>query len=469
MIKWIEDKCNVWTLLLVTFILMFFLPFLFGEGMFFDGITYAAISRNLANGKGTFWNLYYTDLVFPIFTEHPPLFFWIQSTFFYFFGDSYLIEKFWSVGLLCILLFIIKKVAYTNTTFKEKHDIRITFFLGFTMSTINYWGNVNLLDNLLSIFCLLSIWMQILMLQSKNKKQTILYFLLSTICTICALMTKGFIAFFPLAFCFWYWIVYRNIKFKKIFLYIFLQIFIILMFIALLLQNKNASIYFTNYIHQQVIASLTGQRISGIESYLGHFSIWLSIAKDILLFPTIILILFLFIKKSSIQIKNNKEALLWFLVGLSASLPIAISYKQASFYFVSSAPYFVLGFGYLINKNILPSYFKYQLWVKLFLFLVIISITVFSISLINKPLRDKDLITDLKTLLTIIPKYNCVTLSPTLQTNWVSVAYLERYNEYKFTCTVSKFMLYDKNEKIIIDNKPKDTLFLNAYTLIIYK
>ena len=61
-------------------------PTLWSDGMFMDGLYYAAISRNLADGLGTFWYLHHTDFSHPIFHEHPPLAIGIQSIFFYLFG-----------------------------------------------------------------------------------------------------------------------------------------------------------------------------------------------------------------------------------------------------------------------------------------------------------------------------------------------------------------------------------------------
>ena len=62
---------------------------LFQDGIFIDGTQYAAVSRNLTRGVGSFW--------FPVlaqhsvagldtFHEHPPLVFFLQSLFFRFFG-----------------------------------------------------------------------------------------------------------------------------------------------------------------------------------------------------------------------------------------------------------------------------------------------------------------------------------------------------------------------------------------------
>ena len=44
-----------------------------------DGIEYASVARNLADGVGTFWKPYLDDYLHPVFHEHPPFVFWLQS------------------------------------------------------------------------------------------------------------------------------------------------------------------------------------------------------------------------------------------------------------------------------------------------------------------------------------------------------------------------------------------------------
>ena len=58
--------------------------------MFFDGITFASIARNLAEGRGRFWEPSYTATIYPAFYEHPPLGFWLQSLWFRALGDHWL-------------------------------------------------------------------------------------------------------------------------------------------------------------------------------------------------------------------------------------------------------------------------------------------------------------------------------------------------------------------------------------------
>ena len=69
------------------------LPILIQKGMFLDGVTYATISKNLANGYGSFWIPQYTQTHFSQFHEHPPLVFGLQSLFFKLLGDGFLTER----------------------------------------------------------------------------------------------------------------------------------------------------------------------------------------------------------------------------------------------------------------------------------------------------------------------------------------------------------------------------------------
>jgi len=79
-------------------------------GIHGDGIEYATVAMNMADDVGTFWKPYLDDAIHPVFHEHPPLVFWIQSIFFKIFGDGLYLETFYGafVGLIimgCMALF----------------------------------------------------------------------------------------------------------------------------------------------------------------------------------------------------------------------------------------------------------------------------------------------------------------------------------------------------------------------------
>jgi hypothetical protein len=66
-----------------------------------DGIEYDSVSKNIADGWGTFWMPYLDDTIHPVFQKHPPLAFWIQSDFFRLFSDGIYFEAFYgfTVGI----------------------------------------------------------------------------------------------------------------------------------------------------------------------------------------------------------------------------------------------------------------------------------------------------------------------------------------------------------------------------------
>jgi len=90
----------------------------FSNGMFLDGLIYSTVSKNLANGIGTFWNPHFTATCMPNFHEHPPLAFGIQSLFYRFLGESRFIDKVYSLFTLliagCIILKIWNKLGYNE-------------------------------------------------------------------------------------------------------------------------------------------------------------------------------------------------------------------------------------------------------------------------------------------------------------------------------------------------------------------
>ncbi|MGK0366790.1 MAG: 4-amino-4-deoxy-L-arabinose transferase-like glycosyltransferase, partial [Saprospiraceae bacterium] len=75
-------------------------PLLVQDGMFMDGVLYAAVAKNQAEGFGSFWQPIFTDTWnkhgVHTFHEHPPLVFGIQSLFFKILGTSIYVERFYS-------------------------------------------------------------------------------------------------------------------------------------------------------------------------------------------------------------------------------------------------------------------------------------------------------------------------------------------------------------------------------------
>ena len=98
--KLITSRQTPYWMLIASLVSAFVLARVVAQGMFVDGLIYADLSRNLSEGVGDAWRLQFSETLFPVFSEHPPLAIWLQSVAFTTFWDSIYFEKFYSLGLL---------------------------------------------------------------------------------------------------------------------------------------------------------------------------------------------------------------------------------------------------------------------------------------------------------------------------------------------------------------------------------
>jgi 4-amino-4-deoxy-L-arabinose transferase-like glycosyltransferase len=79
-----DNRLPFWLLTINAIVWLILLP-LYQDGMFMDGVQYAAVARNLAKGIGSFWFPVFSDNYVAglnSFHEHPPLVYYLQSFFF---------------------------------------------------------------------------------------------------------------------------------------------------------------------------------------------------------------------------------------------------------------------------------------------------------------------------------------------------------------------------------------------------
>jgi 4-amino-4-deoxy-L-arabinose transferase-like glycosyltransferase len=173
------------------------------EGMFLDGVTYAAISKNLAGGLGSFWDLHYTSTLYPHFHEHPPLAFGLQALFFRVLGDGFLTERIYSVGTYLIsgiiMIRIWKRVA--GEEIASLSWLPLLFWI--TIPLVTWSAPNNLLENTLMVFTGLSV---LFILRSLTSNR-VLNLSLAGFMLFLGFLTKGFVALFPLSLPFWTWLL----------------------------------------------------------------------------------------------------------------------------------------------------------------------------------------------------------------------------------------------------------------------
>lgn len=421
-------------LITTTFILDRLIP----EGLFLDGVTYAAISRNLAIGKGSFWSLRYWSSAG--FHEHPPLMFGLQAIFFKLFGDHYWTEKLYCFIIWVATVFIIKKLWYISEN-KAKYSSALPIIMWCLIPTITWGYTNNILDCTMALFDLLAVLCLYQGLAKASGFTSWLWLKIGALFIFGAMLTKGPVGAFPLAVPGVYWLAYAS-KNSKLLGRAFLQTLFLLVVIAacyiILYQFPGPRSNFDLYLQWQLLAALHGQReVTG--GSLGRFALVVDLVLELIIPVAIFLILFVVAKWRKIipdkKNINRKYAVFFLLIGLCASLPMILSVKQRTFYLVPSLPYFVLAIATLAYPYYQALTDKWRIGIKSIRSFKVITaslailLCVYLGSKFGQIGRNHEIIANMHQIEEHYPKGTVLGICPGQAVDYEFIAYVQRYNE----------------------------------------
>lgn len=431
-------------------------PNLFSEGMIMDGLLYASISRNLANGLGTFWNLHCTQTLLPEFHEHPPLAFGLQSLFFRIPGESIYTERIYSL-LTCIIVGFLIVLTWKEITGKKSSGwFPLLFWTGIPLVT---WScNSNLLENTMTIFTCLAVLFYMQSLQ-KNK---IIFLFFSGLALAAAFLSKGLTCLYIWSFPFWVWVFPRTISFNRMLRDSFLIVgFTILPIVLMFLVNPDSYVSLEKYFLKQVTRS-----IADIQTKESRFFIVFRTLKELSIligFTCLVILIGRRITHSFNFLKGNlKMPLAFFMLSLSGVLPIMISMKQSSFYVLSTLPLFAISFSLIAHPvivQLINNIKENSNGYKGFRFLTILVFTgtvVFSSFQVNRIKRDKDKVKMIYEFTPLIPKNSTIGIKPELYYDWSLHGYFARYANISLDAdTANKHPFYFSPQEIIPNDYEK--------------
>tara|TARA_B100001287_G_scaffold6636_1_gene5082 strand:+ start:1835 stop:3235 length:1401 start_codon:yes stop_codon:yes gene_type:complete len=412
-------------LLSISIFLFLISPHLLSDGMFMDGLLYAAISNNLSKGHGTFWNLFLSNTLYPNFHEHPPLAFGIQSLLFDLFGESRFIERTYSICCFIISGFIIAKI-WQKTNPKKFHKLAWLPLLFLVITPLISWSaSNNMLENTMMIFTSLSI---LFFIRAINENRSI-YFILMGFVLFLGFLTKGFVALFPLSILVWYTLFHPTFSYQKLFLSSFLSLLgLILPFFFLFFLLPESYISLGAYFEKQVVGSITS-----IQTVDTRFWILWKLFQELI--PGIILLsLFFVFSKTSL---NHDYQSNWFLifiaVGLSGVIPIMVSLKQSGFYILAALPFFSLFFSFIVRSRIMliteKITYNTLVYKRLFYTSLIVFFISFSLNLFfaKTTQRDHLMLNDIYKIIAVVPENSTISITNELSNNWSLHGYFQRY------------------------------------------
>lgn len=322
------------------------LPALFMDGMFMDGVFYASISRNSAEGLGTFWNPYFSDTYFPQMHEQPPLLFALQGIFFRISGDSIYTERIYTAltALACfVLLFrswtLLVKTKNIATEIPEAASWLPLFF--WIVMPVTFYAFTNNLEECTMTIFVLAAFNSILR-GMQNENRSLLYWGVAGAWLLAAGLTKGIQGMFLLSAPFWAWVILRNGSgrdFVKRTLCIALVpvVFVLLVLVTPVMYDSFAA-YFT---------SRFGKTFSGATAGNTHqLHLLFELLIDTLPVTGTMALLFFFGRKTrglGAFLKANQRLILFLLAcGFSGILPLLVTREQRGFYLVTALPFLAL-------------------------------------------------------------------------------------------------------------------------------
>lgn len=442
------------------FLILLF-PMIFQPGLFMDGLMYASVAKNLANGTGTFWSPQFSTTLFPSFHQHPPLVFGLLSVFFKIFGNDFFIEKIYSflTGILTasFIIFIWRKIT-KEKTIQDMYWVPVLFWI--TIPRV-YWAfNNNMLENTMGLFSLVAVYL-LLISENQNQIRSFLLILIAAILLLLSFLSKGFPGLYPLGFYFCCWVSGRcrfNTMVLKTALILLLTttIFFLLFFIS---RDSFQSI--TSYFKIQLIYSFSeyhqeDARLGMLYDIFQQLIICLSFC---------LLIIMIYYRKVFRIFKEGKMDIQLFLmmlfIAFSASLPLLISPKLYAYYLVPSMPFFAISISVLMAEILHEIVLKSKIFQSVANGIEIAGYVIILVSLLagyinyGKCCRDEKIIGDVLKTGNIVGTSSVIGISRTFENSWNIHGYFQRYYGISLDCNPNHdYILTDKDTGSIDKYEP---------------
>ena len=456
----------IWYFSLSMLLVIIILP-LTRQGMFMDGVFYAAIAKNLSLGHGTLWQPFYSLTDYTLFYEHPPLAIYFQSLFFKLLGTGFGVEQLYSF-LMALGQFTLISWYWLKKVNSTVMYLGLLLFL-WLLIPLNHLYVCNMLEGTLTLFTTLA--GLILLIKTKSKLTFFIQYIISSIAVLIAFFCNGPTALFTLMVPFIYEIteeqhsIYEGLRKTILF-----SIMLAVIFTSFYLFVPEALINTQKYFEQQFLAAVTGTRQL---NYVGlkHLNIITIYLRAYWLVTTFaVSCIFIAAKINGENIRSTlkkalsgKGFLLFFSISLISSLPVGISHKQAFNYIMQSAPFFTLAMMHLCFDpfrciarycNTKPLLFRPLLRLSYTCFTVAFFSVLFLANGFN---RNKNMINDIYYLSHYLENATIISTSPAIYYQWYTGAYFARHSMISITPNVGKhYYLALKDESI-----PKNHYIVN--------
>lgn len=326
-------------------------------GMFSDGVVYASIARNMAEGRGSFWSPEYTKTVLTTFADHPPLGLGLEAVLFRIAGDHPYVERAYSLAAGSVLALLIVLLWRRAGPDPRGDWLPLIFWL---LPSFVSWSIVNnMLDVTQAAFTTVAVLAAVAAMRTarhttSGHERRGMWSALAGLTIAAAVLTKGPTGLFPLAVPAIYAATVDRRLWTRAAIATAAMLGVLAAASAALWSYPPAQEYAREYLRWQLLPSLSGQREAAESRW--HFAAVFG-SEIVARMGGLLLILWWAARRAvkprparshdewsshGADLHGPRLALCFFCVGLSASLPIAISPKMMGHYLVPSIPMFAM-------------------------------------------------------------------------------------------------------------------------------
>jgi hypothetical protein len=440
------------------------LPSLIQDGMFIDGIQYAAISKNLAHGLGTFWFPYLSEnwnvMGSKYFLEHPPLVYALQSLFFRILGDSIYTERIYCLFTAILSALLIAKIwklaTRDNKEIQKISWLPILFWISMPIVFRSYQMNIQ--ENTMGVFILVAIYYVFRGL--KSSKYPYVYYSFGGLFIFLSTLCKGVPGLFPLVTVFMYRLAGGKIEFQKLMMYSLVLLFVPAFLYILVLLNGNAQESLGFYFSARLL-----ERVQNDPTVESHLHIIFRLFIDLLPAVIVSLTVYLLNRKKTVLNGNGEyktHVFFFLLVGTAGSIPLALTLVQRDFYLAPSLPFFALGLALFTSPKLIDVLNQFMQKTYIFSAFRALSISfligglIYTGLMFGKSERDQNILHDTYILGDKIGKGTRVRLEASQGDHWNFELYLIRYFNISLGSPMkdTRYIIRNRN-----DNPPDEASF----------
>jgi len=409
-------------------VLLAFAPRLLHRGMFFDGVTYATLSRNLAVGRGSFWEPFYTETLLPRYHDNPPLAIGLQSLWFRVLGDHLYVERLYDTVCAAAVVLLIVGI-YKRLPVSQRTGTAWLPVLLWLAAPIASWTMVgNMLETTLIVFTTAAVAAVVIATERNGRGSAALWGAVSGVCIAAGLLTKGPVAFFPLAapaLLFLFGAVRGERRIERAGLCLGGQLLLLTLCAVAVFWWPEPRAALSAYVSRQLVPALSG--VSN-PTPVPRFQVVLVLVQEVIVPLGILCVASVALARGFVapDAAERRWGSALLMLALAATLPIMASTKQTGYYFAPAIPFYAIAAALFMRPTA-------EVLTQRATFVVntvtAVLVTIAIVGCVTGTGRDRVLLAEIDRLAPVLPRNQTLRMCTASGTDWSLHAWFARLFE----------------------------------------